>query len=53
MNLNMKIHPAIATLVVALFIVATGVRFWASGEAKALGGPAQLLRDSSGQLYVQ
>ena len=53
MNLNMKIHPAIATLVVALFIVATGVRFWASGEAKELGGPAQLLRDSSGQLYVQ
>jgi hypothetical protein len=53
MNLNMKVHPAIAILVVALGIAATGVKIWADGEAKELGGPAQLLRDPSGQVYLQ
>lgn len=53
MNLNMKVHPAIAVLVFALFVVGTGVKVWASGKAKEFGGPAQLLRDPSGQVYVQ
>jgi hypothetical protein len=49
----MKVHPAVAALVVALSIMAIGIRIWASGEAMALGGPAQLLRDPAGNTYVQ
>ncbi len=53
MNLDMKIHPAIATLVVALTVIAIGVKVWADAKATAIGGPAQLFRDPSGHLYIQ
>ena len=53
MHLDMKIHPAIAILVVALTVSAIGVKIWADGKATAIGGPAQLFRDPSGHLYIQ
>jgi hypothetical protein len=51
-DLNMKVHPAIVALVVALSIVAIGIKVWADGESRALGGPSQLLTDPSGNIYV-
>ncbi len=53
MNLAMKIHPALAGLIIALAVAAIGAKFWADGEALRLGGPAQLLKDPSGNVYIQ
>ena len=53
MNLDMKIHPAVAGLVIALSALAIGLKFWADGEALRYSGPAQLLTDPSGNLYIQ
>ncbi|MDH3433847.1 MAG: hypothetical protein OEM60_08315, partial [Gammaproteobacteria bacterium] len=53
MNLDMKIHPAVVGLVISLSVIATGIKFWADGEALEYGGPSQLLNDSRGQVYVQ
>ena len=36
-----------------LTLAAIGVWAWGSGQAKSIGGPAQLLEDSEGHLYVQ
>lgn len=53
MNLQMKIHPVLAGLVVALAVVAVAMKFWGEGEALKYGGPSQLLRDPHGHLYIQ
>lgn len=51
--MNSKVHPLFALLVVVLVLLAVIVGMWGSGQAKQIGGPAQLLIDPSGHLYVQ
>lgn len=51
--MDAKVHPAIAVLVIALAILAIVVWTWGSGQAKEIGGPAGLLTDPSGNLYIQ
>ena len=53
MNLNAKVHPALATAVFVLAAIAIAVKLWGDGRALDVGGPAQLLRAPSGQVYVQ
>lgn len=53
MNLNAKVHPAIATAVLAMAAVAIAVKIWGDGKALDVGGPAQILRGPSGQMYIQ
>ena len=53
MNLNAKVHPALATVVLVLAVVAIAVKIWGDGKALDVGGPAQLLRAPSGQVYIQ
>lgn len=53
MNLNAKVHPALATAVLALAAVAIAVKIWGDGRALDVGGPAQMLRAPSGQVYIQ
>jgi hypothetical protein len=53
MNLDMKIHPAIVGLVVALSVIAIATKLWAEGEALEYGGPSQLLNDARGHVYIQ
>jgi len=48
-----KIHPALVVLVIILVILAMGLWTWGSGQAKAIGGPAELLTDPSGHVYIQ
>ena len=48
-----KIHPLVAALVIVLLILAIGVWTWGTGKSKEIGGPAELLTDPSGHLYVQ
>lgn len=51
--MNARVHPLIATLVILATLACIGVWAWASGQAKAIGGPAELLVSPSGHLYVQ
>lgn len=51
--MNFNVHPVVALLVIVLAISAIGVWMWGSGEARRLGGPAELLVDPNGHLYVQ
>ncbi|MGB5626980.1 MAG: hypothetical protein WBM61_14695, partial [Woeseiaceae bacterium] len=51
--MNFKVHPLIATLVIVLTILALGVWVWGSGEAKKIGGPAELRMGPNGHLYIQ
>jgi len=53
MNLQMKIHPALAGFVIALAVIAVAMKFWGEGEALKYSGPSQLLRDPHGHLYIQ
>lgn len=53
MNLNAKVHPATATVVLVLAAMAIAVKVWADGRALDLGGPAQLVRAPSGHVYIQ
>jgi hypothetical protein len=53
MNLNVKVHPAIATAVLVLAAVAIAVKVWGDGRALDVGGPAQMLRAPSGHVYIQ
>lgn len=53
MNLNAKVHPVIATAVLMLAAVAIAVKVWADGRVLDVGGPAQMLRAPSGQVYIQ
>lgn len=53
MNLNAKVHPALATAVLVLAAVAIAVKIWGDGRALDVGGPAQMLRAPSGQVYIQ
>jgi hypothetical protein len=53
MNLNAKVHPAIAIVVLVLAAFAIVVKAWADGRVLELGGPAQLLRAPSGDVYIQ
>lgn len=51
--MNSKVHPLFALLVIVLVVIAIGVGVWGSGQAKQFGGPAQLVTDPAGHLYVQ
>ena len=51
--MDSKVHPVVALLVIILVIFAIGVWTWGSGQAKEIGGPAGLLTDPSGHLYVR
>ena len=53
MNLQMKVHPALVGLVIALTIIAIATKFWADGEMLEYGGPSQLITDPYGHLYIQ
>lgn len=53
MNLNAKVQPAIATIVIVLSVFAIMIKIWADGRALDIGGPAQLLRAPSGDVYLQ
>jgi hypothetical protein len=53
MNLDMKIHPAIVGLVIALAVIAVAAKLWADGEALEYSGPSQLIHDARGHVYVQ
>lgn len=53
MNLNAKVQPAIATVVIVLAVFAIMIKVWGDGRALAIGGPAQLLRAPSGHIYLQ
>jgi hypothetical protein len=53
MNLHVKVHPVIATVVFAAAVIAIVVKAWGDGRALAVGGPAQLLRAPSGDIYIQ
>ncbi len=51
--MNAKVHPLVATFVILATLACIGVWAWGSGEAKRIGGPAELLVAPSGHLYVQ
>ncbi len=53
MNLNAKVHPAFAALVIVATLLGLGFKVWADGKAKSFGGPAELVRDPAGHFYVQ
>jgi hypothetical protein len=53
MNLNAKVQPVVATVVIVLAVLAIMVKIWGDGRALAIGGPAQLLRAPSGNVYLQ
>jgi len=50
---NSKVHPLVAALVIFATLVCIGVWAWSSGQAKEIGGPAELLISPTGHLYVQ
>lgn len=51
--MNAKVHPLVAVLVIVATFVALGVWAWGGGQAREIGGPAELLESPSGHLYVQ
>ena len=51
--MNAKVHPLVAAFVILATLVCIGVWAWGSGQAKEIGGPAELLVAPSGHLYVQ
>ncbi len=51
--MNAKVHPLVAAIVILATLACIGVWAWADGQAKAIGGPAELLVSPSGHLYVQ
>lgn len=51
--MDSKVHPLVAALVIVGAIAAVTTWMWGSGEAKAIGGPSQLVVDGNGHLYVQ
>ncbi len=51
--MNAKVHPLVAALVILATLACIGVWAWGSGQAKEIGGPAELLVAPSGHLYVQ
>lgn len=52
-DMNSEVHPLTATLVILLAVLAIGVWTWGSGEAKEIGGPAELRTDPDGHLFIQ
>jgi hypothetical protein len=53
MNLNAKVHPALATAVLVLAAIAIAVKIWGDGRSLDVGGPAQMLRAPAGHVYIQ
>ncbi|MDX1515995.1 MAG: hypothetical protein R3288_04100 [Woeseiaceae bacterium] len=51
--MDSKVHPLVAMLVIACALLAVGTWMWGSGEAKKIGGPAQLIVAPNGHLFVQ
>ncbi len=51
--MNSKVHPMVAFAVIVVTVMAIGVWVWGSGQAKQLGGPAELLLDPAGHFYIQ
>lgn len=52
-HVNAKVHPLVVVLVIFLTFLAIGVWVWGSGEAKSIGGPAELKTGPDGHLYIQ
>ena len=52
-DMNAKVHPLVVVLVIFLTFTAIGVWVWGSGEAKKIGGPAELKKNPDGYLYIQ
>ena len=51
--MNSKVHPLVVVLVILSAFLAIGVWIWGTGEAKKIGGPAELRTDLDGHLYIQ
>ena len=51
--MNANVNPVIAALVIALTVVGIGIWTWSSGEAKEIGGPAEMRVAPNGHLFVQ
>lgn len=51
--MDSNVHPLVAALAIAVALLAIGLWVWGGGEAKKIGGPAQLIVAPSGHLYVQ
>lgn len=51
--MNSKVHPLVVFLVMLLTFLAIGVWVWGTGEAKKIGGPAELRKDPDGHLFIQ
>ena len=51
--MNAKVHPLVVVLVLFLTFLAIGLWMWGTGEAREIGGPAQLQTDPEGHLYIQ
>ena len=51
--MNSKVHPLVVVLVILFAFLAIGVWIWGTGEAKKIGGPAELRTDPDGHLYIQ
>ncbi len=52
-EMNSKVHPLVVVLVILLTIVAIAVWIWGTGEAKKIGGPAELRTNPDGHLFIQ
>lgn len=52
-EMNSEVHPLVAAVVLLLTFFTIGVWVWGTGEAKAIGGPAELRMAPDGHLYVQ
>jgi hypothetical protein len=51
--MDSKVHPLVVILVILLTILSIGIWTWGSGEAKKIGGPAELRLDPRGHLFIQ
>jgi len=48
-----RIHPAIASGVIILVLLALVLWTWGTGQAREIGGPAGLITDPAGHVYIQ
>lgn len=51
--MNSNVHPLVVVLVLLVTVAAIGLWVWGTGEAKKIGGPAELRMDPDGHLYIQ
>lgn len=51
--MNSDVHPLVVILVLLLTLAAIGVWMWGTGEAKEIGGPAEMRLNPDGHLFIQ